>query len=431
MAGSSPPVGIQSISFADQENDQAVSIRDPADGRFLGAIPEWQTGHSPDPAAYPCGARPRIRVVFNRAGGLTDGAWTIQARGTGGPGVAARQVQLRFDAAGHSEPCELELGAALPASVGSLTVHWDWTATGGDGPIPLGATDHLIYLVWKLPVESRLWDKSKHPASAPRPASVAGRWVFEPLLRWTCAWAAGRADEKAICDAIIANVHQTGLQYAVPAWSVHAMLRKGGGYCGGWYRMFQALAGVQGVRVERRSFWVVWPADAEHDVRWCAIVVKAPGINRTEPVDDPSLFHDVAAQPVHLAPVQDVTERRYRFWGAPGVASDGHCVNFLRYDGTWYLYDACFFDRCIPLEGFQLPEVNGKTPVPTRALGNFKEAYLQVAVDHMLGTIEVAGRLYRAVPPNGKGNPPEENGVTVQTSIIPPEAPKLAFYWMS
>ena len=41
-------------------------------------------------------------------------------------------------------------------------------------------------------------------------------WVYKPLMEWTCQWAAGEDDEKAICDAIIRNIGSSGLRYGHP-----------------------------------------------------------------------------------------------------------------------------------------------------------------------------------------------------------------------
>ncbi|MGH3163748.1 MAG: hypothetical protein ACRDOC_17840, partial [Streptosporangiaceae bacterium] len=84
----------------------------------------------------------------------------------------------------------------------------------------------------------------------------------------------------------------------MPAWDVPSMLATGGGYCGGWYRMFQAMAGAQGVPVKRRAFLVNWQNESRGRQRWCALVVKHPGINRAVPVEGPSTFHDVRRRPV-------------------------------------------------------------------------------------------------------------------------------------
>ena len=49
------------------------------------------------------------------------------------------------------------------------------------------------------------------------PQGEAGlpNWVYRPLMEWTCQWAAGQNDERAICDAIIANIGSSGLQYGI------------------------------------------------------------------------------------------------------------------------------------------------------------------------------------------------------------------------
>src|SRR5207253_3516444 len=101
-----------------------------------------------------------------------------------------------------------------------------------------------------------------------------------------------------------------------------------------------------------------WPRDWSSDVcssdlpngeeHWCAIVIRRGGLNQATPTHPASEFHDNdTGFPIPagtVVPIANRTERRYRFWGPPmpGDVADGHCINFLVYNGLLYLYDACF-----------------------------------------------------------------------------------------
>jgi acyl-CoA dehydrogenase family protein 9 len=71
--------------------------------------------------------------------------------------------------------------------------------------------------------------------------------------------------------------------------------------------------GHQRIRLERRAYLVNWEALPGARVRWCALVVTDPGLNRSRPAEGPSRFHDADERPISRSPVQSVTQRRYRF----------------------------------------------------------------------------------------------------------------------
>ena len=254
-------------------------------------------------------------------------------------------------------------------------------------------------------------------------------------MRWTCAWTGRRRTEKGICDAILRHLPESRLRYAEAAWDVGTMLTAGGGYCGGWYRMFQAMAAAQGVPVERRSYLVDWRPEAEHQSRWCAIVVRHPGINREHPLERASTFHDADVAPRKRGPIERRHLRRYRFWGHPGLAADGHCINILAFRGRNYLYDASFARRAVSLGAGTLPPPDERRPIPVRRLGGFKRAYLDGAVGHMLGSLLHDGRLFRTARPDPchpEFNAKETlNGLTVRTALIPDDGKAITFYWTS
>ena len=167
---------------------------------------------------------------------------------------------------------------------------------------------------------------------------------------------------------------------------------------------------------------------------WCAIVVRNGGLNQASPTHPASTFHDHnGAFPIPAGttvPLTTVTERRYRFWGLPGFWYDGHCINFLDYQGRVYLYDACFGFGSVEIQS-PLPPDNLAVPQGGAALAPFRSAYLDGAVDFMLGTIRNGAAFLQSVfvyPPGL----PLANGMTVRAANIPQTvagADGLTFRW--
>jgi hypothetical protein len=421
-----PPFTVHSIAFAWRGNPDAIPLRSPATDRLVGIEPEWMAGRRSAVAAYVRGARPTIRVVFARspgAGRVVD----CRIAAEGDPGVAECAAALTFGPDGLSAPVTFRLSRRFANRLGIERLTWRWRASAGGVQHDIGTSEHEICLTWRRPRSPAAWAE---PDAFPRD----GAWVYLPLMQWTCEWAAGRRDGREICDALLAGLPRSGLRYAEPAWTVRDMLLKGGGYCGGWYRMFQAMAGAQGIRLERRAYLVNWEELSRDRVRWCALVVSAPGLNRTRPAEAASRFHDADERPISRSPVRSVTRRRYRFWGQPGKLADGHCVNFLRFRGRWYLYDASFQSAAGPLRGFSLPRSNPARAVPIGALGGFRRDYLDRAIDYMLGSLPGDGRLYQTVHPDpGQPDPLGQrvlNGLSVETSIVPDAGAAISFYWV-
>jgi len=87
----------------------------------------------------------------------------------------------------------------------------------------------------------------------PNPPQGLDRWAYQPLMEWTCQWAAGQDDEKDICDAILRSLSSAGLRCGVLARSVREMLLQSGAMCGVWYQAFQQMAHCQGIFL--RSVW--------------------------------------------------------------------------------------------------------------------------------------------------------------------------------
>ena len=240
-------------------------------------------------------------------------------------------------------------------------------------------------------------------------------------MEWTCQWAAGQNDERAICDAILNNLPSSGLRYGVNAHTIRDLLLNQGGMCGAWYQTFQQMAQCQGVFVYRRRFLVDWRQVAGGEEHWCAIVVRNGGLNQASPAHPASTFHDHnGAFPIPAGttvPIATVTEQRYRFWGLPGYWYDGHCINFLVYQGRLYLYDACFGLGSIEIQS-PLPPDNLAAPQGGAALAPFRAAYLDGAIDFMLGTVRNGAAILRSVFVHPHGLP-LANGMTVRTANIP------------
>lgn len=427
-------ISIHSIAFRGSDREAPIPLRLPDTMEFLGNEPEWVTGDRSQPVAYLAGSRPILQVTFARAGReeRATGVWVIGAEGEDRRGVAPREVSLTFDHHGRSGPHEFVVDGPLPATIGTIALAWRWHARRQDMAHELGRTRHVCHVLRQQPVPPARWAVKRELATGPRGASDVV-WAYLPLVEWTCAWARGLTDDKGICDAVLEQLPSSGLRYAEAAWDVRGMLRAGGGYCGGWYRMFQAMVGTQGVTVERRCYKVDWRVEPGEQARWCAIAVDAPGINRTEPAEHPSAFHDEDASLAEQSPVQTCHTRRYRFWGLPHALHDGHSINFLHHEGRWYLYDACFFRVAVALDGFHLPAADPARRVPVDTLGAFKAAYLDRAVHHMLGSLEHGGHRYRTLVPDT--DDPEfhgavtRNGLTVKTALLPARDRAITFFW--
>jgi len=428
------PFTVYSVAFAYPRSPLAIPLRDPQTDQLLGLVPEWVAGARAEPAAYVRGARPVVLVVFARRGRRrgVPRAWRVGAAGGDGIGVGERAVTLRFGPSGRSAPVPFTLAAPLPRSIAVTRLRWRWHATGRDGHrIPLNASSHEVFTTWRPPGDPANWLNVPVPRD-PRRVQPVAHWIYEPVVRWTCTWAAGLDDSRAICDAIIGRLRESGLRYGIGAYTVQDVLLAGGGYCGGFHRMFQAMAGSQGVHVARRAYLVDWRVRVDGRATWCALVVKHPGLNQSRPVEPASTFHDAAHPPSRDVRVSRVRQRRYRFWGIPGMHADGHCVCVLRHQGRYYLYDASFMDRAVALDWRSLPPINLRSSRGVAGLGNFKSAYLDGAVDHMLGSMDCAGRWFETihpVPVKGHKTPPTRNGLTVRTGAIARRGRHLTFYW--
>lgn len=400
------PFEIHSVHF-DFPGGQAIKLKDPVTDLIIGRIPEWVAGGRNELAAYVRGTRPEMRVRFHGTP-AENGTYTVGADGTPFQ-VQEQQVALAFaPGTGLSNSVIFRASADLPNQIGVHQAKLDWYIRVQPPPahhLPLGTSTHCLATNWR--------------ALDTPPAGEDGlpNWVYRPLMEWTCQWAAGQNDEKAICDAIIANIGASGLRYGVYAANVREMLQNNGGMCGVWYQAFQQLAHCQGVFVYRRRFLVDWRPMPDGEVHWCAIVIRRGGLNQAIPTHPASDFHDndtvfpIAAGTA--VPIVNRTEQRYRFWGWPNFYYDGHCINFLVHDGRLYLYDACFGAGPIQIDA-QLPVNNVNVAQGGVNLTPFKTAYLDDAIDYMLGSIRNGPDFLQSFYV-----PVCVNGMTVRTTNIP------------
>ena len=149
------------------------------------------------------------------------------------------------------------------------------------------------------------------------------------------------------------------------------------------------MAACQGVLADKRCYLLQNDAAASPEVKWNAIVIKAGGLNQPQPTA--SAFNWLDVDTVYPSPSSgDITyhnEKRYHFY-SPG---DGHCINFLQYNGTLYLYDASF--------GIG-PFANTFTRLPSgsltgTALTNFRTNYHDQTIDYMYGNIKKSDNTYQ------------------------------------
>lgn len=386
------PFEIYSIQF-NYDKSEAIPLKDPASDAFVHAQPEWIRGTRNEPAAYVRGKLPHIKVVFRKLPGFVGGKYAVGAIGNLG-GVRRKQFVPAFKPSGLSSPVDFELMWPLPGEIGKHSVSLEWyarRATAASVPTLFDTTGHTLCTTWQ--------------AMTPNPSQDLETWVYKQPMLWTSEWAAGKNNEKEICDAIIANLPKSGLKYGVSGWAVRDMLNGGGGMCGGWYKMFPHVAHCQGVFVDRRCYLVDVRSVANGETKWKAIVIRSGGLNQPQPTHGAATFQDVNAQyPINSAtPISTVTEKRYRFWGP----NDGHCINFLRYNQKVYLYDASFGTGPFEISPFgtpdDLPAIGSN--IGGMELASFKQAYLNGAVDYMLGVLRDPASALR--------------DLTVKTQIIP------------
>lgn len=394
------PFEVYSILF-NYDGSNAISLKDHVTDQDIHSSPEWIKASRNEPAAYVRHTLPHIRVVFKKIASSVSGAYSVGAIGNLG-GIRRKDITPTFNASGYTNPIDFELMWPLPDFIGKHNVTIEWYArknAGPDIPVRIGSAAHTICTTWQI----------MDPA---RDTVTLNDWVYKSPMLWTSEWAAGKNNEKAICDAIMQNLHQSNMKYGVfGVWSVRGMLLSNGGMCGGWYKMFQHLAHCQGVFVHRRFFEVDRRFLPNGEAKWCSIVIRSGGLNQPHPPVPPSSFKDINSNyPINASTqISNTNERRYVFSG-PG---DGHCINFLHYSGKLYLYDACFQAGPFEIAPFTGPDA----PLPPKInmilggndLASFKSEYLDGGIDYMMGTLYDGGGTLHSC----------SNGLTVKTSIIP------------
>ena len=441
--GRTAPVSLYSIAFAFDGAGDAILLRDERDDLLVGGTPEWTAAAgSRALAAYARGAKPAIHVVLarprnsaspgDREADALEGGCTVWATGAGGPGIEPLTIPLQADAEGFTPPLAFRL-ERLPDASGVLDVSWSWRARVGSEEFAIGTSKHKICLTAGRPRDPAAWLGLRHPERVGLDAKGLP-WTYSRIVEWTCEWAAGLEDDKAIVDAILWHLPRSGLKYAVHLEhnSVREMLFWGGGFCGAWARMFQAMAASQGVFVERRSFWVDWRLHRALEREcWCALVIGEGGVNRTEPNWDSNTWHD-GDWPFDGKTVRDFTAKRYVFWGSPNKLVDGHTINVLsRSDGSHYLYDPSFVLGPILLDR-PLPASDPKKRVDVADLGTFGTHYLGSYEAYLLGVLPRASHASAGPVAKGPAHPrgdPLADGVTIPAGRLAPHRDALTFFW--
>lgn len=363
-----PYIRLEEIKFYWGPSSKAVQMIDHVTDRVL-PVPEWDySAGTNEPACYVRGttivvqARFRLLRYYNAIKGAR-----IWATGSLG-GLGEKPVIFRD---GWSSYVSFTAVEPLPDVVSVNNITWDWWYRDVNGigtpPAKMGVSStHEVFAVWKDPLDPP---------------------IYKSVTRWTTQWTTGAGDAnttKDIADAIISKEHLSGLHYGYPAWTVDDILDTGGGMCGGWYKMFHEMCGDQGVYVYNRCYILKNDAAPYPEKKWIGIVIKDPGLNNPEPTWPYRWWYDVDTKYPYPddSDVHEVYEKRYIFYSP----SDGHCVNFLLYDGKIYLYDASFGTGPWPDTFDHIPSGDYKGT----ALHNFRVNYHDIAIDHMEGTIYMA-----------------------------------------
>ena len=452
-----PPFRPYSVHFA-YKGSNALRLVNHKDDTFLGEAPEWVEGSRNKDAAYVKGAPVTVQVVFILSGGAPDSLGRRQGEPNVLEGIIGATCDwddsyglvptsgdpIKFNPNGKSDPVEFTLkGGHLHDEVGSWHINWLWHCQQGSKTVNLGITDHVIHTTWRPLLSAEPWVDSKAASMwSPADGEHIVRWTYLSIVRWTCGWihdTDGAADnEQTMCDAMIKNLPKSGLSYYVMKWAVKDMLNNGGGMCGGWYKMFQAMAAAHGISLERRMFLVDrvdHSSEEAPDVKWDAIVVRKGGVGLPYPVEVPSTFHDARYNGGSVGSAEVYTESRYRFWGIANGHHDGHCVNFLKdaTTGKYTLYDPSFGTEGIELDLTELPEPKLET-VDSWDVGNFKEAYLDDNIEYLMGSLFAGGEPYKAfwdfrLSCSEVHHIASFNGVTVETRSIKERALPIPFLW--
>lgn len=377
-----PDIEVRRIKFNWGVGSGAVNLKDHVTNALV-PVPEWdKTINRSEPAAYTRGTVITIKAQFYKLSSTAPDAVVIWA--DLGQGITLLPQTVNF--AGASESAYVDFTTAVPSPnyINKNDFVWQWYYAvppyPGSVQNPMNSHSHTICTTFL--------------------ASLVNPAYKEPML-WTSEWAKYWSNEKGICDSIISKLYLSGLKYGIsnPYGDViDGVLDQGGGMCGSWYQMFAHMAGCQGVFVNQKFYQLKNDAAPSPEVKWYAIVIKDGGLNQPQPTHAAQNFNDVDS--VYPNPSQsDITirnEKRYVF-----SSGDGHCINFLDYQGKLYLYDPSFGKG---------PFDNTFTALPSgdttgTALTNFRANYHDKAIDYMKGYIKLGDGTHKSL--------------TIKTTLIP------------
>lgn len=389
----------------------------------IGKLQSACTLDTPAVAAFVRGekVRPQLRIQITRDG-IDDVGGQVTITGTdtnsNQPPLVANTA-LVFNEQNRSEAVKLSWPNDLPNSLGVHKVTLSWTIKPEKAnELATGQTEVHFYIVNQAPVVV--------------PGVREEDYRLEQIAQWSCELAHGKTDTVDIANAIFASLPKLPLKYHSPNnksnYTLRQLIVDGYGMCGRWGKFFQALLAWQGIEAPRRFFSYLWSdADLSNDQSvWAAIVVKKFGQGNDQvPLNlSEEIYHDYAgAYPVdnNTEPVDSPPERRWRFWADrddPNTG-DGHQLVFLQRpnSGNVIVYDPSFsytveYKGGIPPENF-----NRQTG---QHIADFKQQYLDRAVDYFMGGLIVKERSYLIV---NKG----EVGLTVLTQKIPDD--KITLIW--
>lgn len=354
-------VSTQRIKFNWGAGSGAVNLKDHITNAAV-PVPEFDLPASRnEPAAYVEGSAITVQVQFHKNAPSTPDQIIAWATSSKGPGLSEQSVD--FGGSNDSPYISFTGSQNLKNYIKKNSIVWQWyyKVSATAQPQIMNATSHIVCTTWATPLDDPCYKK--------------------PML-WTSDWARYRTNEKAICDAIITKLPQSGLKYGIGGWSVDNILDNGGGMCGGWYEMFAHMAACQGVLAHQRCYLLQNDAAPSPEIKWTSIVIKAGGLNQTQPTHAVRTWHDVDA--VYPSPanadITDRSEKRYKF----NSPDDGHCINFLEYQGALYLYDASFGTGPFANTFSSLPSGS----VSGTVLTNFRSNYHDIAIDYMYGNIK-------------------------------------------
>jgi len=379
------------------------------------------------PFCYITGAKPQFTI---RMGSQAVSNVTQTTVGTNYPVTG---YQIRIEADGYStqdagaddispgDTFTFEANKALGSGCDAQVVPVDFTFSYHDGskwvaiPGKYGTT-HELY----------------RTAGTPRPVDYDGSgtpdgFLYAPLVKWSCTWASGSTNDKQVADGCYLHLEECGLQYMVLAWYTADMFDDGGGMCDGWNDIFDHLLAVHGFETAKYFYGLSPNAGSSPELKWVSVVIKAPGMNRTEPVfidlNNYRCVESVYPIPHYYgdsSPSDDVdyypNMRWYKF-SSPAVM-DGHCINFLEKTGGIYLYDPTFRNTLgpSPIWGTfsSLPPDGYMQGSP---LSSFKSIYYDTAIDYHQGNVYY-----------NNGSSIAVGTLDIRTTLF--DADELRLYWL-